>query len=63
MGTSQAKPTAYIRLQIADSRPKASKGYYAVAKGRKPGIYGTWAECEAQVKGFPACVSRPASSG
>jgi hypothetical protein len=28
-----------------------SKGpkYYAVAKGRVPGIYNTWAECEAQV--------------
>lgn len=36
------------------SRPKASKGYYAVAKGRAPGIYATWAECEAQVKGYPA---------
>lgn len=26
--------------------------YYVVWKGRKPGIYTTWAECEAQVKGF-----------
>lgn len=26
--------------------------YYAVRKGRKPGIYETWAECEAQVKKF-----------
>ena len=25
---------------------------YAVAKGRVPGIYTSWAECEAQVKGF-----------
>jgi len=30
--------------------------YYAVANGRMPGIYQTWSECEAQVKGF----SRPA---
>lgn len=31
----------------------AKNKYYAVAKGRAPGIYETWAECEAQVKGFP----------
>lgn len=28
--------------------------FYAVARGRTPGIYGTWPECEAQVKGFTA---------
>lgn len=26
--------------------------FYAVANGRIPGIYKTWSECEAQVKGF-----------
>lgn len=26
---------------------------YAVLRGRKPGVYSTWAECEKQVKGFP----------
>ena len=26
--------------------------YYAVRKGHKPGIYGTWKECEENVKGF-----------
>ncbi|KUI56416.1 Ribonuclease H [Cytospora mali] len=26
--------------------------WYAVQKGRKPGVYRTWEECEAQVKGF-----------
>ncbi len=30
----------------------AKKKYYVIWKGRKPGIYITWAECEAQVKGF-----------
>ena len=30
--------------------------YYAVAKGRKTGIYRTWAECENQVKGFGGAV-------
>lgn len=28
--------------------------YYVVWKGRKPGIFTTWAECEQQVKGFVA---------
>nr|XP_019050380.1 hypothetical protein I302_00811 [Kwoniella bestiolae CBS 10118]OCF29310.1 hypothetical protein I302_00811 [Kwoniella bestiolae CBS 10118] len=32
------------------SRPKAA--YYAVAAGRKPGVYTTWNEAEAQVKGY-----------
>ena len=26
--------------------------YYVVWKGRKPGVYTTWGECEAQVKGY-----------
>jgi len=30
----------------------AKQKYYVVWKGRKPGIYSSWQECEAQVKGF-----------
>lgn len=30
-----------------------AKKVYAVRKGRQPGLYATWAECEQQVKGFP----------
>ena len=30
----------------------AKQKFYVVWKGRKPGIYTSWAECEAQVKGF-----------
>ena len=30
----------------------AKQKYYVVWKGRKPGIYTSWAECEAQVKGY-----------
>ena len=30
----------------------AKSKFYVVWQGRKPGIYTTWAECEAQVKGF-----------
>ncbi|CAG8764414.1 37082_t:CDS:2 [Racocetra persica] len=32
--------------------PKTNPGYYAIRKGRKPGIYLTWDECEAQVNEF-----------
>ncbi|OJA21567.1 hypothetical protein AZE42_10613 [Rhizopogon vesiculosus] len=32
--------------------PKVKIAYYAVRKGRIPGIYPSWEECEAQVKGF-----------
>jgi ribonuclease HI len=31
----------------------AKQKYYVVWKGRKPGIYTSWADCEAQVKGYP----------
>ena len=30
---------------------KSKGGFYAVRRGRTPGVYLTWAECEAQVKG------------
>ena len=33
-----------------------SKYYYAVKDGKKPGIYKTWKECEAQVKGHSGAV-------
>lgn len=26
--------------------------FYAVARGFEAGVYGTWAECERQVKGY-----------
>ncbi|KAF6767250.1 Ribonuclease H domain protein [Kalmanozyma brasiliensis GHG001] len=36
---------------------KASKGgYYAVQKGKTPGVYRSWPECEAQTKGFAGAV-------
>ena len=38
---------------------KAGKRYYAVVKGRKPGIYTTWngpSGAQVQVKGFPGAV-------
>lgn len=33
-----------------------AKKFYAVKAGRKPGIYRTWGECEAQVTGFSGAL-------
>lgn len=33
-----------------------AKKYYAVAKGKTPGIYFTWEDCKAQVEHFPGSV-------
>ncbi|KAI8037136.1 ribonuclease H1 [Drosophila gunungcola] len=34
------------------SLQRCTMAFYAVASGRKAGVYATWAECEEQVKGF-----------
>ncbi len=34
----------------------APKKYYAVAKGRKPGIYDNWPEAKSQIEGFTGAV-------
>ncbi|WP_158738445.1 ribonuclease H [Alteribacillus sp. YIM 98480] len=36
----------------------AKKKFYVVWKGRKPGIYSSWPECEKQVKGFSGASFR-----
>lgn len=33
-----------------------AKKYYAVAKGKTPGIYFTWEDCKVQVENFPGAV-------
>ena len=40
----------------------AKKKYYAVRKGVTPGIYMTWADCEANVKGFNGAVYKSFST-
>ena len=35
---------------------KRAVKFYAVRKGRQPGIYTTWPACEEQIKGFPGAV-------
>jgi viroplasmin and RNaseH domain-containing protein len=47
--STQAAP----RKPAGASPAMAKKNFYAVACGRVPGLYGSWAECEAQVKGHP----------
>ncbi|CAG8616322.1 20047_t:CDS:2, partial [Racocetra persica] len=42
--------------------PKTKPRYYAVRKGRKPGIYLTWDECKAQVNKFPNAVYKKFST-
>jgi ribonuclease HI len=36
----------------------AKEKVYAVAKGRKPGVYFTWAECKEQIDKFPGAIYR-----
>jgi len=31
----------------------AKSKFYVVWEGKKPGVYATWAECQAQVNGYP----------
>jgi len=38
------------------------KNFYAVASGRTPGLYSSWAECQAQVDNFKGCVFKGFSS-
>ncbi|PWN33076.1 uncharacterized protein FA14DRAFT_185844 [Meira miltonrushii] len=35
---------------------KSKGGFYAVRKGREPGIYNTWADCQEQVTGFAGAI-------
>jgi viroplasmin and RNaseH domain-containing protein len=36
-----------------NSKNNNKKKYYAIASGRKPGVYETWDECKKQVFSFP----------
>ncbi|EOR01281.1 hypothetical protein E3P92_02761 [Wallemia ichthyophaga] len=38
------------------SKSKNFKSFYAVKKGRNPGIYTLWSECESQVKQYPGAI-------
>lgn len=38
--------------RIGGIKKLQEKVYYAVARGHKPGVYETWAECQEQTKDF-----------
>ena len=40
----------------------AKKKYYAIRKGKVPGIYETWDDCKAQTHGFPGAVFKSFST-
>ena len=47
-----AAAAASASAPAAGSRNSVSGSFYGVQRGRKPGVYLSWAECEAQTKGF-----------
>lgn len=53
---------AHTRLSPATAtralHEMARGGFYAVAEGRKRGIFTSWAECEAQIKGYSGSVHK-----
>lgn len=48
----------YIYKNLWGGNLMATKKFYAVKKGVKPGIYTTWGECQENVNGFPGAVFR-----
>jgi hypothetical protein len=44
-------PSQPIRAPLAPFWPRKRRKFYAVRRGRSPGIYHSWEECERQVKG------------
>lgn len=49
-----AKKAVPLQSLSLSSMGKAKAKYYVVWQGREPGIYGSWNECEAQVRGVSA---------
>ncbi|GAA5842167.1 hypothetical protein JCM3766R1_000024 [Sporobolomyces carnicolor] len=37
---------------------RTKPGFYAVRVGREPGVYLTWEQCSAQVKGYSGCIHK-----
>lgn len=46
------------KTQTTKKASSSKNKYYVVIKGRKPGIYKTWKECEAQVKKYPGAIHK-----
>ena len=52
MCISSDESTVFLRC-LHYSATVAKMPFYAVARGKSPGIYSNWANCEKQVKAFP----------
>jgi len=52
--TRHGRNTRSCTLRIGVSSMARSR-FYAVARGRQPGIFESWAEAEEQVKGYSDC--------
>lgn len=53
----KSAPSMFISPSVANA-----KQVYGVQSGKKPGIYGTWAECQEQVSGFQGAKYKKFSS-
>nr|XP_027221266.1 ribonuclease H1-like [Penaeus vannamei] len=51
-GIRASKNLLRVVNSLSSLRLHLEMPYYAVAKGKKPGVYATWPECQAQVTGF-----------
>jgi hypothetical protein len=54
---NQAEVTMAEGAGVKRKRPTESK-FYTVRIGHRPGIYHTWPECLAQVKGFKGAICK-----
>lgn len=43
-------------MQRKNFKTSAKKKYYIVKKGKNPGVYYNWPDCQKQVQGFPGAV-------
>ena len=65
--TPSPPPTAtpndtYTNQSSASKKTSSRPHFYAVARGRKPGIYQSWEACLEQVDGFPGPIHRKFST-
>ncbi|XP_062293270.1 ribonuclease H1 [Scomber scombrus] len=51
-----------LRRTVCSSAEDMAKGYYAVRKGVKPGVYYSWDDCKKQVEKFPAAAFKKFAS-
>ncbi|XP_037778059.1 ribonuclease H1-like [Penaeus monodon] len=52
LGIRASRNLHRVVSSLSSLRLHVEMPFYAVAKGKKPGVYATWPECQAQVTGF-----------